>query len=531
LVFPNPLLVLSILSIVNAYFLLRRVKDVIKIDEPSRKCFYFVSNVKTETLTIIDGFCNTILKDIDVGKRPFKLEVKDNNTIAVACDISNTISLVDCLSGEVKKMFIPNNGNIRIDSINKKIYISNTYEVNIYDIKLEKLLGRIKGFSAIIDLSLNKQGSKLYVLDRLLKELRIYSTDNYKLVNSFGNLGINPAYFLISKDDKIAYISMQDTILKVDINSKVFTSLILPKGSLIAGMILKDHTLYAANQGLNRIELINIITYKVYKFVFTTKSEPTRICITDDNTKLLVANKSHNGYGGIDILDTKSNSLIGSISMNTFNSQPYDVISLSLPYTYVPPVAITNLQAGNQTITIIAKKVFALYNETLKFPVININLPKDLNSSYIFDEIKFEPGIIVENSEFRSRLSTESGFSSIKFIVRVNYIIDYRQNNKNNSINGFFEKPMDTFVDIPKERELKEFKLSIKTTSKLTGTPSILHNVVSFGVTALMELKIIGDDEIHLTNSKKTYNNVGEGFETFAGFEGSIFPEDKIFPI
>ena len=74
----------------------------------------------------------------------------------------------------------------------------------------------------------------LYVLDILLKELRIYSTDSYNLINSFENLGINPSYLLISKDDKTAYISMENNILKIDIDSKIYTNLILPEGSLIS---------------------------------------------------------------------------------------------------------------------------------------------------------------------------------------------------------------------------------------------------------------------------------------------------------
>ena len=503
---------------------------MIEIAENIRKSLYFVSNVKTGTLTLIDGLCNTILKEINLGKRPFKLALKDDNSIAVACDMSNTISLVNCISGEVEERFIPNNGNLQIDTINKKIYISNTSEVNIYDINLEKVIWSIKGFLAIIDLRLNKEGSKLYILDTLLKELRIYSTDSHKLINSFKNLGTNPTNILISKEDKIAYISMQNNILKIDIDSKKFTNLILPKGSLISGMILKDHTLYAANLGLNRIDLINTHTNEAYNFILTSKPEPTRLFITDDNTKLLVVNRSHESYGGIDIIDLKSNSLIGSILMNTLNSQPYDVISLSIPHTYVPPVAITNLQQGNQLITIIAKKIFASYNENLNFPIISINLPKDISSSYIFKKVEFEPGIIVEHSESRSLLSTTSGFSSIKFIVRVNYIINYLENNKNNSINGFYEKPIDIFLDIPKERELKEFQLNIKTTTKLTSTPKILNNVISFGVITLMELKIIGEDEIYLTNLEKTSDNEEEYFEELSGLSASIFPEGTAFP-
>ena len=511
-------------------------KDVIKIDESIKKNLYIISNIKNGTLTIIDGLCNTIIKEIEVGKRPYNLALKDNNTVAVACDISNTISFVNCINGEIKQSCIPNDGNLQIDRINKKIFISNTSEVIIYDIKLEKLLGRISGFLAVIDLKLNKDGSMLYILDTLMKELRIYSTDSYKLIYSLANLGVNPNYFIISEDDKIAYISIGSNILKIDIYSKKIIELILPKESLISGMVLKDHTLYASNLGLNRIELINIHTNIAYDFILTSTPEPTRLFITDDNTKLLVTNRNHESHGTMDIIDLNSNTLIGSILMSKFNSQPYDVISLSLPYTYVLPVAITDLQQGDQGITIIAKKIFASYNENIDFPIININLPKDtnsqkdINSTYIFENIIFKPGIIVGDSEIRSRLSTTSGFSSIKFIVRVNYIIEYIQNNKNNIMNGYFEKPIEIFFDIPKGHEINELELNIKTTTKLTDTPKILLNVIGFGVTTRIDIKIIGEDEIYLNNTEETSDNLEEHYEAFTGSIDRIFPGGAAFP-
>jgi len=504
---------------------------VIKIDESIRKIFYIVSNIKTGTLTIIDSLCNTIIKEIEVGKKPFNLVLKEENIIAVACDISNTISFVNCISGEIKQNHTPNDGNLQIDNISKKIFVSNTSEVNIYDINLEKLLGAIKGFSAIIDLKLNRDGSQLYVLDTLLKELRIYSTENYKLINSFKNLGMNPRYLLVSEDDKIAFISMGSSILKIDIISKKFIVLNLPKGSLMTGMILKDHTLYASNLGLNRIELINTDNNKVYDFILTSTPGPTKLFITKDNTKLLVTNRNYKSYGSIDILDLKSNVLIASICMSTFNSQPYDIISLSLPYTYLSPVAITNLQQIDKEITIIAKKIFASYTKNVYFPNIIINLPKDINSFYTFKNIIFKPGIIANNSELRNHLSATSGFSSIKFIARVNYIIDYVQNNKKESINGFFEKPIEIFLDIPKDRELAKFELNIKTITKLISTPEILDNVIRFGVNSRMELKIIGEEEIYLSSPNETYENDGEDFEAFNGFGGSIFMDETIFPV
>ncbi|MBU3100444.1 MULTISPECIES: YncE family protein [Clostridium] len=495
------------------------------MDTITRKNFYFVSNIKTGTLTIIDGLCNTILKEIAVGKRPFKLAIKDNNTVGIACDISNTISFVNCKSCEIKEHFISNNGNLLIDKTNQKIYVSDTSEVTIYDINLDRMISRIIGFSAITDIKLNSEGTKLYVLDTLLKELKIYNTDTYTLINSIENVGINPICLLISKDDKTAYISMKSDILKIDIDLNLITKLILPKGSLMNGMILIGNTLYASNSGLNRIELIDIYTNKAYKYILTSRTEPTGLFITDDNTKLLIANRSCDDYGGIDIIDLKSNCLISSILMNTINSQPYDIISVNLPFTYAQPAAITNLNPDSKQITILAKRIFASYNENINFPIISFNLPKEINSAYIYKCTKFEPGIIVPSSEYRRCIPTISEFSSIKFIARVNYIIYYLKNNINKCINGFFEKPIDVLLDIPKQFNLNEYELNIKTTTKFIDNPKFSNNVLTFGVSSLMELKVIGEDEIYLTNLKETDN-----FEEFTAFDGSIFPDDTIIP-
>lgn len=503
---------------------------MINMNEILRKKFYFVSSIKTGSLTIIDALCNTILKEVKVGRRPFKLALFDDITIGVACDSSNTISLFNCISGKLKEFYISNNGDFQVDVSNKKIYVSNTYEITIYDIDLEGIIGCIKGFSAIVDLKLNKDGSKLYVLDTLQRELNIYNTDTYNLISSFKNIGANSNNLIISKDDKTAYISIKNTILKIEIISKIYTNLILSKGSIIAGMILKDDTLYASNLGLNRIDLINIHTNKTYKYILTSKPEPSRLFITEDNTKLLVANRSCDDYGGIDIIDLASNSVIGSILMNTINSQPYDVLSLNLPCTYIPPVVINELKSDKKVITIIAKKIFSSYNETFNFPVINITLPKNEEYNYIFQKITFEPGIIVKNSEFISRVSADSGLSNIKFITRVNYVICYLMDNVNRCINSFFEKPIDVFLDIPIERDLKEFDLNIKTVNKFIMTPNISYNIISFGITTLMELKVIGESEIPLTYLKENYNNSNENFEEFTVFNGPIFPNDTIIP-
>ena len=80
-------------------------------------------------------------------------------------------------------------------------------------------------------------------------------------------------------------------------------------------------------------------------------------------------------------------------------------------------------------------------------------------------------------------------------------------------------------MDIPKELNLNEFDLNIKTTTKFINNPKFLNNVLSFGVSKVMELKVIGEAEIYLNNLKETDN-----FEEFTIFDGSIFPDDTIIP-
>lgn len=520
-----------------------------KISDSNRKVLYYVSNVKTGTLTIIDGSCNSIVKNIFVGKRPFKVAVVNNNDIYVACDRSNSIAVVDCLSGEIRTIYIPNNGNVEIDKLNEKMYISNTSEVVIYDIREDKKLSNITGFLAISHLKLSKDSSKLYVMDKLTGEFRIYSTVNFKLIYSIKDLGINPGFFLVSDDDKTAYISIENNseekngynILKMDINKNKITGLALPKGSVIAGMLLRGSTLYAANKGLNRIELINIKTFKAYGFILTSMSQPNRLCLTDDDTKLLVVDRNSEGQGGIDIIDITTNALIGRVLMDSYNSQPYDVGSVSIrePVIYNVPVAITNLGTIKESV-IITKRVLACYRENIYFSKIVVNLCEHNDVSYALESIKFDNGFIVKGSEIKTATTEMPGFSRVQFILRISYTIHYaEENGKKNIFNGFLEKLQDIIFAVPKERDVDKFEFIVGTITKLMNTPSLIGNVLSFGVAVHMELKITDEDQrstpalkhnSQLSNYKEEIYGIENHYEIFYGRSGSIFPKGTVLP-
>jgi len=511
-------------------------KELIKINDSVNNVFYYVSNVQDGALTIIDGSCNSIVNTVFVGIRPFKLAVLANNKICVACERSNSISIVDCLSYKVSEIAIPNDGNIEIDKLNNKIFVSNTSEILVYDIVTEKIIATMIGFLSITAIKLCKGSSRLYVLDKLLSEFRIYSTVNYKQIYGINNIGINPGYFLISEDDKTAYVSMEnneDTIIILDVSKKKIRPLKLPKGSLISGMAIKGNILYAANKGLNRIELINVETCYAYGFIETSRAMPNRIFITEDETKLLVVNRNNGGKGSLDIIDTSTNNLIGKVIMDSQNSQPFDVVSVSVQLHELSdiPLAITDLKADKEPIIIITKRVFACHRDNMDFPNISINLAEDINLLCSFEKIIFQDGAIVNGSLSRKDIDDMPGFSRIQFLIRITYTVYYLENSENICIfQGFLEKEQNIILAIPRDRDVNEFELRFKCKTKLINTSSLVGNVIKFRAMAFWEIKIIGEDEIILENAEKIIDTVEEQYETFLGCSGSIFPEGTVIP-
>lgn len=499
-------------------------------------------------LTVVDSSSNSIVKSIYVGRRSFKIAMS-NNKIYVPCDRDNNIAVVDCLSYEVTFIDIPNDGNIEIDELNKRVFISNTSEIVIYDLCTNKIYAKITGFLAITDFKLNKDKSKLYVLDRLVKDFKIYNTDDFKIIYRAKNVGINPEYVILSDDENTAYISFecsevnakQYSILKIDINLKSLSGLILPVGSKISGMVIRGDTLYAANKGLNRIELIDVKTFKDYEFISTSLPEPTRI-FQADGTKLLITNRNSAGTGSIDIIDTADNRKIGEILMDSYDSQPYDIAITTLELLDIEDVSDdeTELCASedDKAMIIITKRVFANYNRRIKFPEVIVRISDNKSTSYIFEGIKFRKGFIVKDSEVRVPVEGKINTLRIDFLIRITYTINFKDEIGNRySREGFLEKFQDILFETPNGRDNSEFQTFVETSSEVTRIHS-LDNILRFEVLTSIGIKMIGDDMISLPavkynsksqNQKNLSENAEESFRIFDGYSIPLFPQDIIF--
>ena len=523
---------------------------MIKIDTSSKKIFYCVTNIEAGTITIIDEKENSIVKTVFLGKRPFKMSLINKSKIYVPCDRDNNISIFDFINDNVERMNIPNNGVIEIDRLNEFLFVSDTSEIGIYELSTGNRIKKIEGFWAVSCIKLNKDMSKLYVLDKLLKELRIYSTSSFKLLYKIDNIGINPGPFLI--EDNTVYIAVEgyenetesSYIIKIDTESHRVTKLPLGIGSLIGYMAVKDNKLYATNITMNRIEVIDIKEFKVINSILSSLPQPTGLSITDYGDKLLVANRNCGGYGGIDIIDLASNSLIKSITMSSSNTQPYDVIEFSLAFPVMNDLSVTLTDSNmireiEGPITIIKKRVFGAYNKNIKFSNVSVKLPNNEESEYTLQQIEFKNGFIVNNSEIGKVALKSSNFFRTEFKIRIPYIIYYVEEcGKQHRYEGRLEKVEEVTLTLPDDYKKSEYEFKPITNSDVIFTPRLINNIVNFDARTHLTIKVIGIDEISVSsynsylqniNDDNYMNNTKAEFQPLFGYKTPLFPQDIVF--
>jgi DNA-binding beta-propeller fold protein YncE len=496
----------------------RYMTDIIK------NTIYYISNLKDSTITVIDSDKNCIMQTIRVGHRPFSI-AEDNKSIYVASAGDDTVTVINNMEGNLRTFNIPNNGSIQVDSLNERIYVSNTSEILIYDMYTKEKIANIIGFISADNIKLNNSKNKLFVLDLLLNELKIFSTLKFNLITCIKNVGIRPNYMLINEKDEIVYIANQGdgtdenpgSISVVNIETCKIDNISFTKGSVITALELKENILYAVNKGLNRIELINTITNSSCGFILTTLPEPQRLIFTSDKNKLLVTDRNSGGQGGLDIIDTSSNSISNTIPMEIFNSQPYDVIAVNkiLPVLNEEVIYLTDLQEkdinqnmckledSKELVPAIVKKIFSRCEQKLIFPQVLANISEFNNYQYTFQKISFGNGFILKETENRTLIKNKPNYLRIQFTLRIPYTINFIDNKDNvGTIKDFLEENKDLILFIPRVHDEDEFKIVVKTRSKLLNSPNLIKNSFIFAVGVIMEAMVVGEVELLIPNFK-----------------------------
>ena len=235
------------------------------------KNIYYLSSIGLEKVLVIDGDSMSIISEINVGSRPHEIVVDEKNNVYIATDRNGTITVIDYNTKQNRKLYMPNNGNIKVDFSSKKIYVCNTEAICIYNLITGDFIDNIEGFMAVDSIDIDKRRKRLYALDIFKNNINVYDTENLKLLNIYRDIGDTPNNIFVSDSGKYIYIANKGlsrsgnkgSISILDVEDENISNISFKDGSVISYLEGYSNILYAVNIGLNTIEFIDTINKKI----------------------------------------------------------------------------------------------------------------------------------------------------------------------------------------------------------------------------------------------------------------------------
>ncbi|GAA0076573.1 hypothetical protein UT300005_09510 [Clostridium sp. CTA-5] len=476
------------------------------------KIIYYVSNLGTGMVSIIDGDSYRIIKEIEIGPRPQNIIVDEKNNVYIASDRNSKVTLIHDLYDSNQTWIMPNNGNIQVDSINQKIYVCNTEEVCIYSLRNGKKIGCLTGFIAADSLKLDKDKKRLFVLDILQNEIKVYDTSDFHLMNIYKDVGNSPNKILIAENEKYVYIANKGSrkldytgnISVVDIESGNVSYIDLQKGSVITDVEQNGGTLYAANSGLHRIDVIDILKRECIAIIKTTLADLQRLRLSSDKKTLLAISRSTDGKGVIDKINISSNTILNTFNFKQKNSIPYDigVVTQSKFQVQEESFIFTNSQdkfeQKNGT-TILAKKVLSNYQEKIIFPEVSIKVSLKEEEIIKIEEVIFKKCEIINETKNRKIIDSRKEYSILQYEFYIPYyIVCKNEGQQEHVIEGRLEGTQKATLYVPAYTEQQGVEFVINSFTKLTSNPVIVNNNLKFDVSVLISTKAIVDELVFI---------------------------------
>ena len=473
---------------------------------------YYVSNLGTGTVSIIDGDSYSVIKEVEIGPRPQNIIVDEKNNVYIASDRNSKVTLIHDLYDSNKIWNMPNNGNIQVDSVAQKIYVCDTEEVCIYNLRTGEKIDCLTGFIAADSLELDKDKKRLFVLDVLQNEIKVYDTSDFHLIKLYKNVGISPNYILIGENEKYVYIANKGVnkgaytgnISILDLEFGNISHIDLEKGSVITVLEQSGILLYAANSGLHRIEVIDILKRERIAMIKTTLPELQRLRLSPDKKTLIVTSRSIDGKGAIDRIDTFSNVILDTITFEKNNSIPYDigVVTQSKLQVQEESFILTDpedkLKQENGT-SILAKKVLSTYQEKMIFPDVSIKVFSKEDVIINIEKIIFQKCEIINETKNRKIIESRKEYSILQYNFYIPYYIGCKDEQEQKYvIEGRLEGTQKATLYIPAYAEQQGIQFVINSFTKLTSTPVIINKNLKFDVSVLISTRVIVEEIVFI---------------------------------
>lgn len=480
---------------------------------------YYISNLGTGTVSIIDGDSFRLIKEVKIGPRPQNIIIDEEENVYIASDRNSKIALIHDLYNVNKTWHMPNNGNIQVDSITQRIYVCDTEEVCIYNLNTGEKIGELTGFIAADSLKLDKHKKRLFVLDILQNEIKVYDTSDFHLIKIYKDVGRAPSYISIGEDEKYVHIAnkgfnkenYKGNISILNLENGDISYIDFEKGSVITNLEQNGSLLYASNSGLHRIEVIDMLKRKTIAMIKTTLPELQRLRLSPDKKTLLATSRSIDGKGVIDRIDTSSNAILDTFTFEN-NSIPYDigVVIQTKPQVEKESFILTdseNKWKQENGTAIFVKKVLSTYQEKMIFPEVSIRLSLKEEGIVDIGKIIFQKCEIIKETKNRKIIDSRKEYSILQYDFYIPYYIWCKDEKEQKYvIEGKLEGTQKAALYIPAYAEQQGVQFVISSFTKLTSTPVIINKNVKFDAIAFVSIKVIVEEIVFIPICKNCEN-------------------------
>lgn len=476
------------------------------------KIIYYVSNLGTGKVSIIDGDSYRIIKEVEIGPRPQSIIVDEKNNVYIASDRNSKVTLIHDLYDSNKTWHMPNNGNIQVDAIAQRIYVCDTEEVCIYSLRTGEKIDCLTGFVAADSLKLDKDKKRLFILDILQNEIKVYDTSNLNLIKLYKDVGASPNCILIAENENDVYIANRginkrnytNNISILDCESGNISYIKLDKGSIITSLEQNGTFLYAANSGLHRIEVVDILKKQCIAMIKTTLPKVQKLRLSPDKKILLAISQSNEGKGIIEKIDTSTNVILDTFTLKENNSIPYDigVVVQSRLQVQEESFILANsediLKQENGT-TILAKKILSNYQEKMIFSGVSVEVYSKVDEIVKIEEIIFKKCEIINKTKNRKIIDSRKDYSILQYNFYIPYYIRCKDEQEQEyEIEGRIDGMQKATLYIPAYAEEQGIQFVINSVTKLTSTPVIINKNLKFDASVLISTKVIVDEIVFI---------------------------------
>ncbi|MDF2736281.1 MAG: repeat-containing protein [Nitrososphaeraceae archaeon] len=320
---------------------------ILSVDQNSG--LVYVTNPKLDTISVIDGKKNDLVKTIKVADEPLDIVVNSqNNLFYVTHPNINNISVIQ--GGNLMHILNPFNKQITInqgvfdnkiksislnyspfslglDSVHSKLYVTSPNNISVIDTNTNKILETIKVKFTPYEIFVDMQSNKVYVPDSAGNTVSVIDGTNYKVLKTI-TVGKNPNSIAFNPNDNKVYVANKgdNTVSVIDgRNNNDIVVAIFEVGNNPTSVNINEgqNIFYVVNNGDNTVTAIdmgnNLMSHTLIKnianlFMGSNPSElninkipvgshPSGIAIDydDDNNQLLyVANTDSDTVSVID---------------------------------------------------------------------------------------------------------------------------------------------------------------------------------------------------------------------------------------